>query len=146
MANEPAGPRGYVTAWLGAVIGGCLGAIPGILGGLALGDVTSSAFDEIATGITYAAYGFFLAAWVGASVGCGVGLRVRGCAPPSANRADAGPAPPGRMDTVGSRPDQRQRRARYRPSADRGCRCTHSCAVRCDRFADAARDVSGSRE
>ncbi len=69
--------KGYLAAWLGAVVGGALGAVPGIVAGVAIADATSSGFDEIGSGVTYAAYGLFLGAWVGASLGCWAGLRLR---------------------------------------------------------------------
>ena len=67
-----------MAAWLGSVIGGVVAGVPfAVLGALA-GDAAASGFDEIGTGITYAAYGLFAGGWVGACLGCVIALRIGG--------------------------------------------------------------------
>lgn len=78
MTNNPHTPSGTLAAWIGSVVGGLLTGVPCAFVGAGFGDASTSGFDEIATGITYATYGFLLGAWIGASIGCAAALRTRG--------------------------------------------------------------------
>ena len=69
---------GFAAAWIGSLIGAVVGGLPGLFLGALLGDASSSGFDEIGTGITYASYGALAGAAIGASAGCAMALGARG--------------------------------------------------------------------
>jgi hypothetical protein len=69
---------GFIASFLGAVAGGAALGLVGLIIGVRFAEATERGFDEIGAALTYASWGLFVGAWVGATVGTWWALRARG--------------------------------------------------------------------